>query len=418
MRARPSSMPPALGWLVGLAAALVFSLLSSRALAFTPPPLSGAVNDAAGLLTPQERQELERLLAEHRKAHGHEVVVFTAPSLGAETIEDAAYATFNAWGVGKKDKDNGVLLMVAPKDRRLRIESGKGVGGALTDLVSKRILTERVGPKLKVNKNFEALRDGVVSIHSVLLGGPVVPLGEDAGAAPTVAAPRHLEPPEVSPTSLFVDTTGSFPADARARYLAASDAAQKKGAPLLAVIVVDEAIAPDAPVVAGANSAAFYRAFPAAKAIAVIGRDGRNLYVYYDLERDAKAEAVALQDAASRAKGVVGSAPPGRRPEVFVDEAITLLGSLASVRKGAWQERIEERSAWWAVPWVVGILAFIAFATWLVGKLGLSGGSGGGGGGGYTESSSGGGGGSSSGGGGGYTGGGGSSGGGGASDSY
>lgn len=423
MGARRLTLPPfrTFGWLVGLVACLVVGLFSPVVRAFTPPPLAGAVNDAAKLLTPAEHQELERILAEYRKAHGHEVVVFTVPSLAGESIEDVAFATFNSWGVGKKDKDNGVLLVVAPKDRKLRIESGKGVGGALTDLVSKRILSERVGPKLKVDKNFEALRDGVTSIHSVLLGGPVLPAGEDAGA-PVLAVPRRIEPPDVPPTSLFVDTTGAFPEAQRARYLTASDAAAKKGMPLLAIIVVEDGLGVDAPIVVGANMAAFYRAFPTVKAIAVITREGRDLFVYSDLTREAQAEATALQTAVSRAKGVVGSAASARRPEVFVDQAIVLLDTLGKVPDDAWRDR-GEPNPWSGVAIVVGILAVIGFLAWLVGKLGLdSGGSGGSGSSGGSSGS-----GSASGRscsssssatGGGYSGGGGSSGGGGASDSY
>ena len=121
-------------WLLGLV------LVEHRAFAYAPPPLVGAVNDTANLLSKGERDALEARLAAHRKAHGHEVVVFTLATLGGESIEDVSYGAFNTWKVGRKGKDDGVLLVIATGERRTRIETGKGVGGEITDLQSKRIL--------------------------------------------------------------------------------------------------------------------------------------------------------------------------------------------------------------------------------------------------------------------------------------
>ncbi len=416
--------------LLGLLATLVALLLVSYgrpAHGYAPPPLAGAVNDTAGLLSTAERAELEATLAAHRKAHGHEVVIFTVASLAGASIEDVAYATFNAWGVGKRGKDDGVLLVVAPNERRTRIESGKGVGGQLTDLVTKRILAERVGPKLKLGRGYEALRDGVESIHSVLLGGPIEPAreaGAPGDAAPAAQRSRRIEPPTYAPTSLFVDGTDAFPADLRARYLAATEAQRKQRAPLLAVIVVPDPISPDAPLVAGANLHAFQTAFPDCKAILVVGGNGRNLYVFFNLASLSDGTAVGLQSAASLAKAKVGSAAVERRPALLVDEAIALQQGLARVPGDAWRSPPQEVTWLGVLPWILGIFAVIGFITWLFGKLGWTSGPGGGGAsGGYRSGagasaagSRGGSGGGS--GGGGYTGGGGSSGGGGASDSY
>src|SRR3954470_683655 len=118
------------------ALALAICFIAARAWAFTPPPLEGQVTDTAGRLSPDDREALETKLERIRRETGHEIVVFVAGDTGGEPIENVAYDTFNQWKVGQKKFDNGVLLVVVPSERRVRIETGKGVGGALTDLQS------------------------------------------------------------------------------------------------------------------------------------------------------------------------------------------------------------------------------------------------------------------------------------------
>src|SRR5262245_41671771 len=115
-------------------------LLPHAALAFTPPAPSGYVTDTAGRLSVQDDARLEANIAQYRARTGHELAVFVTGSLEGESVDDVAYRTFNTWGVGRKGFDDGVLLVIAPNERKVRIETGKGIGDRLTDLAASRII--------------------------------------------------------------------------------------------------------------------------------------------------------------------------------------------------------------------------------------------------------------------------------------
>jgi len=115
---------------------------------FEPPKLEGHIVDTSGKLDATDLQEVDRDLTSFREATGYPIVVFIAGSLEGESIDDVAYAVFNKWEIGDKGKDNGVLLVIAPIERKLRIETGKGVGGAVTDLQSHDIL-DKMKPYLQ-----------------------------------------------------------------------------------------------------------------------------------------------------------------------------------------------------------------------------------------------------------------------------
>src|SRR4051794_1362119 len=126
--------------------------LATSALAFKPPPLDGHVVDTAGKLSAEDIRYLDAKLAGYRRQTGFAIVAFITGSLDGENIDDAAYATFNAWKLGEKGKDNGVLLMIPPADRKVRIETGKGVGGEVTDLQSNDIIRQVIGPLLQQDR--------------------------------------------------------------------------------------------------------------------------------------------------------------------------------------------------------------------------------------------------------------------------
>jgi hypothetical protein len=107
--------------LVALALALATLLFGFAASAFVPPPIQGHITDTAGKLAPAERRRLDAKLEAVRVATGNEIAVFVVPSLGGETMEDVAFTTFNAWKIGQKGADNGVLLVIAPTGRKIRI---------------------------------------------------------------------------------------------------------------------------------------------------------------------------------------------------------------------------------------------------------------------------------------------------------
>lgn len=159
-------------WLAAALAALALLLAAGPAFAaFTPPALEGHVVDTAGKLTREEALALDRKLDAVRRRTGFEIVAFVVGSLEGEPIEDVAFKTFNAWQIGQGKVDNGVLLVIAPAERRVRIETGKGVGGALTDLQSNDIIRERIAPLLQKDRFRDAVDQGTDAITQALVAG-------------------------------------------------------------------------------------------------------------------------------------------------------------------------------------------------------------------------------------------------------
>ena len=153
-----------------LAVALVGLALARPALAVDVPYLTGRVVDEANILSPAVEQDISRMSERHEKATGDQIVVLTLPSLEGESIEGYATRVFEAWKLGQKGKDNGVLVIVAPNDRKMRIEVGYGLEGALTDAAAARIIREVMTPQFK-SGNFEAgIQDGVNAIVQGLEG--------------------------------------------------------------------------------------------------------------------------------------------------------------------------------------------------------------------------------------------------------
>src|SRR5579871_4720688 len=113
------------------------------------PPLTGRVVDQAKILSAVTIADLERKLADLEQKSGIQLVVATVPSLGGEEIEPYANALFRAWKLGESKKNNGALLLIAPNERRVRIEVGYGLEGTLTDAVSSLIIGNAIAPRFK-----------------------------------------------------------------------------------------------------------------------------------------------------------------------------------------------------------------------------------------------------------------------------
>jgi uncharacterized protein len=127
------------------ASALTLALLGGLSLPDRP---MGRVHDAASVLSPSARAQLEERLRAYEARTSNQVVVATFPSLEGDDIADVGYRLGQKWGIGQQGRDNGVLFVVAVAERRMRIEVGKGLEGALTDLQAKIILDEVVRPAL------------------------------------------------------------------------------------------------------------------------------------------------------------------------------------------------------------------------------------------------------------------------------
>jgi uncharacterized protein len=124
-------------------------LLPVSVRALDVPKLEGYVNDYAGIISPQARVELEGELAGFERSDSTQIVILTVPSLKGDTIEDFGIRVADAWKIGQKNKDNGVIFIVSKADRKTRIEVGRGLEGKLTDLMSGRIVDLVVNPRFK-----------------------------------------------------------------------------------------------------------------------------------------------------------------------------------------------------------------------------------------------------------------------------
>ena len=124
-------------------ACLVLAILVSAAAAQTFPKPVGRVNDFAGVLDPAAEQELDTLLATLENDTTSEIAVVTVDSLDQIPVEEYAHRLFNEWGIGQRGKDNGVLILVAPSVREMRIEVGYGLEGVLPDGLAGQIIREQ-----------------------------------------------------------------------------------------------------------------------------------------------------------------------------------------------------------------------------------------------------------------------------------
>jgi uncharacterized protein len=161
---------------------LVFLLALAVPLAaeLAVPFLSGRVNDNANMIPADAKLRIEQKLAAFEQQTGAQVVVLTLPSLEGEPVEDFSLRVVEAWKLGKKGKDNGVLFLISKQDRRMRIEVGYGLEGNLTDLESSRILDNVVAPYFRNGDFGGGIEHGVDAILASLKGQEVVP--PDTGA--------------------------------------------------------------------------------------------------------------------------------------------------------------------------------------------------------------------------------------------
>lgn len=153
-----------------IAALLAVWLFAASALGYVPPALTGHVVDTSGKLSREDIDAIDVALAKEQSRRGVEIVVLVVDTLGADALEDVAYDAFNGWGVGRSGRDNGVLLVIAAKERRVRIETGKGVGGALTDLRSSDII-QGMAPLLAEDRYREAIDLGTKAIADAVADG-------------------------------------------------------------------------------------------------------------------------------------------------------------------------------------------------------------------------------------------------------
>lgn len=137
------------------------------------PPLTGRVVDQTGTLTSEQVAALDGTLQAFEQRKGSQIAVLIVPTTEPETIEQFSIRVAEAWKIGRKKIDDGAILVVAKDDRRLRIEVGYGLEGALTDVTSKRIIDEIITPKFRQNDFAGGISAGVDRIIGVIDGEPL-----------------------------------------------------------------------------------------------------------------------------------------------------------------------------------------------------------------------------------------------------
>jgi uncharacterized protein len=184
------------------AAALVLALLlcsAGGAMAeVAVPPLTGRIVDLTGTLSPDEIMRQSQRLKDLQTRKGSQVAVLILPTTQPETIEQYSIRVAQAWKIGRRKIDDGVLLVVAKNDHKLRIEVGYGLEGPLTDVTARRIIDEVIVPRFKTGDFEGGIAEGLTRIIGVIDGEPLpVPLPEasheiDAGWLDFVFSPFGL----------------------------------------------------------------------------------------------------------------------------------------------------------------------------------------------------------------------------------
>jgi uncharacterized protein len=179
---------------LALSAAIILAAVVAGA--SNVPYLTGRVTDNAEILSPSVRKSLTERLKAHEKRTGNQIAVLTLPSLEGESIEDYAETVFKEWKLGQKGKDNGILVVVAPNDRRMRIEVGYGLEGTLPDSLAGSIIRNVMTPKFKAGNYNDGVEAGVNAILTVLEGGKAAFDG-DTGKETKTTIPSGIEAPDM-----------------------------------------------------------------------------------------------------------------------------------------------------------------------------------------------------------------------------
>ena len=154
-------------WLIALGCALSLGAHAQQA---DVPYLTGRVVDNAEILKPDTRKRLAETLRRHEQKTTNQIAVLTVTTLQGDSVEEYAVRVFEQWKLGQKGKDNGVLLVVAPQDRRMRIEVGYGLEGVLPDATAARIIRNVMTPRFKEGNYDGGIVQGVEAIIAQLEG--------------------------------------------------------------------------------------------------------------------------------------------------------------------------------------------------------------------------------------------------------
>ncbi len=137
------------------------------------PPLQSRVTDLSGVLEKDQQNQLESGLKAFEDRKGSQIAVLIIPSLEGEDIAAYGIRVAEAWKIGRKGIDDGAVLIVSMKDRRLRIEVGYGLEGVLNDAVCKRIISDVITPSFKTGDYFDGIKNGLDAMMKLIEGEPL-----------------------------------------------------------------------------------------------------------------------------------------------------------------------------------------------------------------------------------------------------
>jgi uncharacterized protein len=133
------------------------------------------VTDTAGFLSPATVQELDQKLEAYEKQTGHQVLVYIGKTTEGYPIDDFAVRTFQAWKVGRKGLDDGLVLFIMAEDRKIRIEVGYGLESIVPDIIAGRVINDILVPKIRAGDQDGAVRDAVTALTGTISGTEPAP---------------------------------------------------------------------------------------------------------------------------------------------------------------------------------------------------------------------------------------------------
>jgi len=155
---------------VGAVLAVLAVWVAAAAALQVPPPPARRINDYAGVLSSAERDRLEQKLAARERGSSNQVVVAIFRSLDGDSLEDFSIRLAQAWRIGQKGLDNGVIFLIFVNDRKMRIEVGYGLEPSLTDAVSSSILRDVVAPRFREGRIADGIGAGLDAIDQAIAG--------------------------------------------------------------------------------------------------------------------------------------------------------------------------------------------------------------------------------------------------------
>src|SRR6266446_1587880 len=157
-------------WLGLVAAGVLLAGLASARAEVAVPPLKARVTDLTGTLSGTQQQDLERRLREFESRKGSQIAVLMLPSTEPETIEEYSIRVAEAWKIGRARVDDGVILVVAKNDRKLRVEVGRGLEGAIPDAVAKRVVSDVIAPHFRTGDFYGGVTAGTDALMKLIEG--------------------------------------------------------------------------------------------------------------------------------------------------------------------------------------------------------------------------------------------------------